>query len=139
MDAPKYREYGVVRIKQDTRCRFCRRQFVIGQRMVRKKFKGSWNPISFVCLDCEDKIRRGEIVGKRFDVGDKVRYLCNGTGNPDLHGMVGTVIFVDTRDYTVEFDFPFYDAITDYRAREIGIEPKFERGWFCREDHLEEV
>jgi hypothetical protein len=53
--------------------------------------------------------------------------------------MVGTVIFVDSRDYTVEFDQTFYDAITDYRAREIGIEPKFERGWFCREDHLEEV
>lgn len=139
MKESKIREYGVVKLHEARRCRFCRKQYFKGERMVRKRFNGSKNPINFVCFECEAKIKRGEIVGRRFEVGDKVRYLCNGTGNPDLHGMVGTVIFVDSRDYTVEFDQPFYDAITDYRAREIGIEPKFERGWFCREEHLEEV
>lgn len=139
MDKTSYREYGTVRLDEPKRCRFCRKQFVIGQRMVRKKCRGSQNPIIYVCTACEGKIRRGETVGRRFEIGDRVRYRCDGTGNPDLHGMVGTVIFVDSRDYTVEFDQPFYDAITDYRAREIGIEPKFERGWFCREEHLEEV
>lgn len=27
--------------------------------------------------------------------------------------------------------------MTDYRAREIDIEPKVNRGWFCLEENLE--
>ena len=40
--------------------------------------------------------------------------------------------------YTVEFDRPFYEGVTDYGARDIGIEPKVNRGWFCKEENLEE-
>ena len=38
---------------------------------------------------------------------------------------------------TVEFDKPFYEGVTDYRTRDIGYEPKLNRGWFCLEENLE--
>lgn len=75
-----------------------------------------------------------------FKVGDRGIYHVNLWGNGDLNGLVGTVIYVDdTRcPYTVEFD-GFYDvanAVTDYRARKHGIEPRQYHGWFCRPENL---
>lgn len=37
----------------------------------------------------------------------------------------------------MEFDKPFYEGVTDYRTRELGYEPKPNRGWFCKEENLE--
>ena len=34
-------------------------------------------------------------------------------------------------------DNAVYEGVTDYRARDIGIEPKVNRGWFCLEENLE--
>ena len=76
----------------------------------------------------------------QFKVGDRVTYQAVSTGNADLNGWRGTVIFVDnTRcPYTVEFDRKYndQDAVTDYRARQLGIEPKPYHGWFCRPENL---
>ena len=138
MSEPIIKEYREITTRVSRVCQICKKQFPNGSRMIRKKFQGNINNINFVCLPCESKIRPVEIkTNKRFHVGDRVKYRANGTGNSDLNGMIGTVIYVDSRDYTVEFGSEIYDGITDYRAREIGIEPKFERGWFCREEHLE--
>lgn len=80
-----------------------------------------------------------EIKDRKFAVGDRVVYRPKRTGNGWLDGWHGTVIYVDTQGacYTVEFDRPFYEGVTDYRARDIGIEPKVIRGWFCLEENLE--
>lgn len=80
-----------------------------------------------------------EIKDRKFAVGDRVVYRPKRTGNGWLDGWHGTVIYVDTQGacYTVEFDRPFYEGATDYRARDIGIEPKVNRGWFCLEENLE--
>lgn len=76
-----------------------------------------------------------------FKVGDRVTYYAGEYGNGLLNGKTGTVIYVDgTRwPYTVEFDFvvDVNMAVTDYRARKHGIEPKPFHGWFCRPEHLE--
>ena len=77
---------------------------------------------------------------QKFKVGDRVIYHANLWGNGDLNGRVGTVIYVDnTRcPYTVEFNgwVDVVNAVTDYRAREHGIEPKQYHGWFCRPENL---
>lgn len=80
-----------------------------------------------------------EIRDRKFAVGDRVVYRPKRTGNGWLDGWHGTVIYVDTQGacYTVELDRPFYEGVTDYRARDIGIEPKVNRGWFCLEENLE--
>lgn len=80
-----------------------------------------------------------EIKDRKYKIGDRVVYKPKRTGNGGLDGMHGTVIYVDTQGacYTVEFDRPFYEGVTDYRARDIGIEPKVNRGWFCLEENLE--
>lgn len=80
-----------------------------------------------------------EIKDRKFAVGDRVVYRPKRTGNGWLDGWHGTVIYVDTQGacYTVEFDRPFYEGVTDYRARDIGIETKVNRGWFCLEENLE--
>lgn len=80
-----------------------------------------------------------EIKERKFAVGDRVVYRPKRTGNGWLDGWHGTVIYVDTQGacYTVEFERPFYEGVTDYRARDIGIEPKVNRGWFCLEENLE--
>lgn len=80
-----------------------------------------------------------EIKDRKFAVGDRVVYRPKRTGNGWLDGWHGTVIYVDTQGacYTVEFDRPFYEGVTDYRARDIGIEPKVIRGWFCLQENLE--
>lgn len=80
-----------------------------------------------------------EIKERKFAVGDRVVYRPKRTGNGWLDGWHGTVIYVDTQGacYTVEFDRPLYEGVTDYRARDIGIEPKVNRGWFCLEENLE--
>ena len=77
---------------------------------------------------------------QKFKVGDRVIYYADTWGNGDLNGRVGTVIYVDnTRcPYTVEFNgwVDVVNAVTDYRAREHGIEPKQYHGWFCRPENL---
>ena len=80
-----------------------------------------------------------EIEDRKYKIGDRVVYHPKRTGNGWLDGWHGTVIYVDTQGacYTVEFDRPFYEGVTDYRAREIGIEPKVNCGWFCKEENLE--
>lgn len=80
-----------------------------------------------------------EIKDRKYKIGDRVVYRPKRTGNGWLDGWHGTVIYVDTQSacYTVEFDKPFYEGVTDYRARDIGIEPKVNRGWFCLEENLE--
>lgn len=80
-----------------------------------------------------------EIKDRKYQIGDRVVYRPKRTGNGWLDGWHGTVIYVDTQGacYTVEFDRPFYEGVTDYRARDIGIEPKVIRGWFCLQENLE--
>ena len=75
----------------------------------------------------------------KFAVGDRVIYNPKRTGNGWLAGEHGTVIYVDNTEaaYTVQFDVPVAEGITDYRARGIGIEPKYMCGWFCKEENLE--
>ena len=77
----------------------------------------------------------------KFKVGDRVVYNAVISGNGWLNGMIGRVIYVDSTrcTYTVEFDEPLSGGVTDYRAREHGINPKQFHGWFCREEHLEGV
>lgn len=74
----------------------------------------------------------------KFKVGDRVVYNAVISGNGWLNGMIGRVIYVDSTrcPYTVEFDEPLSGGVTDYRARENGINPKPFHGWFCREDNL---
>ena len=74
----------------------------------------------------------------KFRLGDRVVYNTAETGNGWLNGMEGTVIYVDnTRcPYTVEFDVPLADGITDSRAARPGFQPRQWHGWFCREDNL---
>ncbi len=140
MSKPIVKEQGLTVIRQPRKCRLCNESFPTGTKMVRTRYKGRISYIEYVCRRCDDARQNGRInVAGRFCIGDRVRYHTDGTGNPDLDGWIGTVIYADSRDYTVEFPFAIYDGITDYRAREIGIEPKREQGWFCREEHLEEV
>lgn len=75
---------------------------------------------------------------RRFQVGDRVVYHDRVAGNADLDGRHGTVIYVDgTRcPYTVERDEPYPEGLTDFRARENGIDPKHGHSWFCREENL---
>lgn len=140
MSEPILKEYGEAIIKTPRACQICHKRFETGTRMIRKKFRGNINYVNFLCLECEEKLVSGtmKVPERKFQIGELVRYKSNGTGNTELDGMVGRVIYIDSRDYTVEFPREIYDGITDYRAREIGIEPRFERGWFCREEHLEE-
>lgn len=136
----KIKEQGLTVVKAPHVCAICHERFPIGTKMMRTRYTGPIKYVKYVCRLCDAKVRSGEInVDRKYNIGDKVRYRTDGTGNPAINGWVGTVIYVDTRDYTVEFPREIYDGATDYRARDIGIEPKFERGWFCREEHLEEV
>lgn len=136
----KIKEQGLVAIKAPHVCAICHERFPTSTKMMRTRYTGPIKFVKYVCRLCDTKVRCGEInVDRKYNIGDKVKYHTDGTGNPDIDGWVGTVIYVDTRDYTVEFPREIYDGVTDYRARDIGIEPKFERGWFCREEHLEEV
>ena len=77
----------------------------------------------------------------KFKVGDREVYNAVNCGNGWLNGMIGRVIYVDgTRcPYTVEFDEPLSEGVTDYRARENGINPRQWHGWFCREENLKKV
>lgn len=77
----------------------------------------------------------------KFAVGDRVVYHAVESGNGWLDGMVGTVIYVDnTRcPYTVEFEDPIMDGVTDSRAVQLGFEPRPWHGWFCREENLKKV
>lgn len=136
----KIKEQGLVAVKAPHVCAICHERFLTGTKMMRTRYTGPIKFVKYICRLCDTKVRCGEInVDRKYNIGDKVRYHTDGTGNPDINGWVGTVIYVDTRDYTVEFPREIYDGVTDYRARDIGIEPKFERGWFCREEHLEGV
>jgi hypothetical protein len=136
----KIKEQGLVTIKAPHVCAICHERFPTGTKMMRTRYTGPIKFVKYICRLCDTKVRCGEInVDRKYNIGDKVKYHTDGTGNPDIDGWVGTVIYVDTRDYTVEFQREIYDGVTDYRARDIGIEPKFERGWFCREEHLEGV
>lgn len=138
MSDPILKEYNEVTIRAMHHCNICHKPKTVGERMIRKKFRGRLSYVNYVCLECEEKLKRGEIMDQRkYHIGDLVRYQSNDTGNPDLNGMVGTVIYVDSRDYTVEFPVSIHNGVTDYRAREIGIEPKLDCDWFCREEHLE--
>lgn len=140
MNDLKIKEQGLVAIKAPHVCAICHERFPTGTKMMRTRYTGPIKFVKYVCRLCDTKVRCGEInVDRKYNIGDKVKYHTDGTGNPDINGWVGTVIYVDTRDYTVEFTREIYDGVTDYRARDIGIEPKFERGWFCREEHLEGV
>lgn len=141
MTEPVLRDYAEIKLKASRPCHVCRQTQCCGWKMIRKKMQAGTRYTLYVCPTCEEKLKRGEIkpAKTKFSIGDLVKYRMSETGNPDLEGLVGTVIYVDTRDYTVEFGHEIHDGITDYRAREIGIEPKFERGWFCREEHLEEA
>lgn len=134
----KTRESVVV--YQRTPCCYCNREFGRGTVMIRRTFRGNRLGVKLACLACQSRIDNGGACEPRkFAVGDRVVYHVTSTGNADLDGKEGTVIYVDSRDYTVEFDCSVYDGVTDYRAREIGIEPRFESGWFCREEHLSRV
>lgn len=136
----KIKEQGLVTIKAPHVCAICHERLPTGTKMMRTRYTGPIKFVKYVCRLCDTKVRSGEInVERKYNIGDKVKYHTDGTGNPDINGWVGTVIYVDTRDYTVEFPREIYNGVTDYRARDIGIEPKLERGWFCREEHLEEV
>lgn len=83
------------------------------------------------------------MVEQKLKVGDRVIYYAETWGNGDLNGRVGTVIYVDnTRcPYTVEFSdwVDVINAVTDYRARKNGIEPKQYHGWFCRPENLKKL
>ena len=134
----KIKERGIVAIKATHLCQICKERFPVGTKMMRTKYKGRISFVQYVCRLCDAKIRSGELHTERtYRIGDKVRYRTDDTGNPDIDGWVGTVIYVDTRTYTVEFPQEIFDGVTDYRTRDIGIEPKPMRGWFCREEHLE--
>lgn len=136
----KIKEQGLVAIKAPRACAICHERFPTGTKMMRTRYTGPIKFVKYVCRLCDAKVKCGMInVDRKYNIGDKVRYHTDGTGNPDIDGWVGTVIYVDTRDYTVEFPREIHNGATDYRARDIGIEPKFERGWFCREEHLEGV
>lgn len=136
----KIKEQRLVAIKAPHVCVICQERFPTGTKMMRTRYTGPIKFVKYVCRRCDTKVRLGEInVDRKYNIGDMVRYHIDDTGNPDIDGWVGTVIYVDTRDYTVEFPREIYDGVTDYRARDIGIEPKIGRGWFCREEHLEEV
>ena len=84
-------------------------------------------------MDSEGKKNR------KFKVGDRVVYRAGSYGDGFLNGETGTVIFVDgTRcPYTVEFDRPIQDGVTDMRAEKFGINPMPLRGRFCAEENLD--
>lgn len=75
----------------------------------------------------------------KFKVGDRVVYRANVYGDGWLSGMEGTVIYVDNTccPYTVEFDVPLADGVTDNRAITEDFKPRMWHGRFCREENLE--
>ena len=136
----KIKEQGLTVVKAPHVCAICHERFPVGTKMMRTRYTGPIKFVKYVCRLCDAKVRSGEInVDRTYNIGDKVRYRKDDTGNPDIDGWVGTVIYVDTRTYTVEFPQEIFDGVTDYRARDIGIEPKQGHGWWCREEHLEKA
>lgn len=133
---PAILECGMVKIRMTRTCNACGKTHPTGSEMVRKKVKGSVLHVIFECKECHESGRG--IKGTLFKVGDRVIYRPVNTGNGWLAGEHGTVVYIDSTaaPYTVEFDRPFADAITDYRLREIGKEPKYSCGWFCKEENL---
>lgn len=70
----------------------------------------------------------------KFAVGDRVVYNPLRTGNGWLAGEHGTVVYIDNTEacYTVEFNRPFYEGVTEHRIPH----PKAYCGWFCKEENL---
>ena len=77
----------------------------------------------------------------KFKIGDRVAYRAVDSGNTDLDGWVGTVVYVDSTSapYTVRFDQFYRDGITDGRCpTRGGVRQPASGGhdWFCREENL---
>lgn len=77
----------------------------------------------------------------KFKIGDRVAYRAVDSGNTDLDGWVGTVVYVDSTSapYTVRFDNFYRDGITDGRCpARGGVRQPASGGhdWFCREENL---
>jgi hypothetical protein len=77
----------------------------------------------------------------KFKIGDRVAYRAVDSGNTDLDGWVGTVVYVDgtLAPYTVRFDQFYRDGITDGRCpARGGVRQPASGGhdWFCREENL---
>ena len=77
----------------------------------------------------------------KFRVGDRVVYRAVDSGNTDLDGWAGTVIYVDGTQapYTVRFDEYYHGGITDERCPPRGGVRRAAAGgddWFCREENL---
>lgn len=77
----------------------------------------------------------------KFKIGDRVAYRAVDSGNTDLDGWVGTVVYVDgtSAPYTVRFDNFYRGGIIDGRCPvRGGVRPVANGGydWFCREENL---
>lgn len=110
----KIKEQSLTVVKAPHVCAICHERFPVGTKMMRTRYTGPIKFVKYVCRLCDDKVRSGEInVDRTYNIGDKVRYRKDDTGNPDIDGWIGTVIYVDTRTYTVEFPQEIFDGVTD--------------------------